>query len=1498
MADPIFTTPAQETSEIFVTPEPQGSGFNTLDDFLSTRIGMIQDPVDLAESTHRAVEEVKRLTSPELQAHTASVIRKASAEIQSALLESYSTKLASIYDPLIRDATVNEAASAVSAVQQEVSKDEVQALAFAAPAYISKYDPTTYAYQQARADAFGAMIAAQMEQAGLSLDSFGDVAKSIAGNLIPGRLTWQFLKGAVGVSGVGPKELYDSIQNFQRMTTEEQFAAYPAILKMLVESSGGNAIMFQERAMAYLHPEDVKEILAFLSLDAAGVYPLAKGAYSTFRLLKFIRAANTPIKILRNAGRAKEAGEAAAAAAGDAGVAEKLKTTQADAAAMVSPFKGEGLDPAIVDGISAEAQAAIAARVVPAAKGLSPIFDGEAILGLSEFSQQDRAAAQAKYLSQFAGDARVTKEGPTWFEVEVQIQRPSEAAQAAVKDLEAAASKLDTALEENTELLKAARKQAGKKYQEDPAYKAVEAQQQKLLAEREAALRQLDNARGGLNPPPTTETRRVAYRYNDHGEFEAIEYEGASAYINSPSTIIDQMQTGLVGDASLRDAMASRVMHIMNTTLRKAIGGLRKKSRRILDAILVQGDRDMVPFYTIEQLIETGVMTPHGLMKLKSAEEVGAYYAMRRIFDDLHRLKNKDLYRQLEAEGFRALKVGADPATAVQHFIKAVAPTRVKEVLSGVKQVFDDTTGKAIDVGDVDTLAARIADEKNGLRLVRTKFSVRANDEEFSYVITKGDKITDLPEQVLRKRPGYVTKVEKNVFYVAERQAKKRVNGVELLDTSPARFFDNIADARLWANREIAAGRDVRVVAGRDWVEMKPGRRDDFEAHIFGGFYSGERSDAAIPFGLEGTEAERMGGIEAMEMYMNHLSHRISAGEFRMGLIRKFLHSARDAFGNSLLEDPADWRSPLIANVLPEQRRGLEVMRNWITDQLRIPTTEERIWGSAMQRLGEWAAGLPIGQTGRSRAASLPMRLGAKDATAQLRGLAFHATLGWFNPAQLIVQSAGAVFSAAIDPIGFVKNLPRMLALRFSMFATSEDTIRMIARAALQNEDDFVHMIKVYHKTGLHESTLTTGDYLDLQGIGTSMESFRWLANKGLIFFREGERYVRNMAFLQAYDRIGALRGVKRLTDDMAAEAYKLSLKYTLNLNRANRAFWQKGLLSIPTQFLQISAKFIENIFLGIRGSPASSWSRGDIGRIAMAQATIFGAAGFPFGKLMAEHITHWVQSDDDYGLGIKDPKVVVAVSGGLMELMFYEWTGERVDLSSRISVPGNIQFAMELAASGQTSLAETLFGVSSGIGDRVFQASTNILRGLLPIIQKPRLLSKEYFYDVASEVASVTSTWSNYRKAMWWEHQKTLLDSKGSPLVDLSEHPSLILFQKLGLSPKIISDYYEMRDFNKKVPQIVQETARAVIDIGNRYYRNASVLTDPRVQERMRDEINMVTSDLPYDMRRKVLDAVHDFRSKDGYRLNDEIEKALDNMMLVEGSPDLQLNTSMLESH
>ena len=127
---------------------------------------------------------------------------------------------------------------------------------------------------------------------------------------------------------------------------------------------------------------------------------------------------------------------------------------------------------------------------------------------------------------------------------------------------------------------------------------------------------------------------------------------------------------------------------------------------------------------------------------------------------------------------------------------------------------------------------------------------------------------------------------------------------------------------------------------------------------------------------------------------------------------------------------------------------------------------------------------------------------------------------------------------------------------------------------------------QAYRRTGLYESALNNADTskLSVDGLGWAMSTMRKLDSVSLVFYRAGELFNRRYSFIKEFAAWRHAHPNAALDEDALIGITKEANKNMLELNAANRAYWQGGqgtnafrqVAGMATQFLQVTTKTAE----------------------------------------------------------------------------------------------------------------------------------------------------------------------------------------------------------------------------------------------------------------------------------------------------------------------------------
>lgn len=1020
----------------------------------------------------------------------------------------------------------------------------------------------------------------------------------------------------------------------------------------------------------------------------------------------------------------------------------------------------------------------------------------------------------------------------------------------------------------------------------------------RLLKDPEEFLR-LDPWEDDLQP--VVEKINIKYTIDDWGNLDAEEWtgglaEGASRYINSPELTVGRMLKGVVDEARARDLSAATLAEALREGLREAYRGVGPIGRRNVDAILMQGDTDMVDAYSVADLAQ-GIVTKKGLIRLKTVGEVRAYYGMRQIYRELHAIEGGRIKRDLELNGYRSVRF-PDGEIGYAHAIRGSTD-------------YAGTTYYDLAKGSIVTTSRRELQQKfnEGYRIYALKIYRKEQDATVSHILAKQSDLGDIPDNPLGYRKGYVPKVIDNVRFIGEIEEDIVVNGIKSSNRKVVQFFDNFTDMEIWKAGVRKKGQ-IPIATPADQYLKVGTNRTDLEARIFGGLYDSRRTDEVIGWNGSGTEGERVGAYEALEAYANHVASAVPTHIFKQKIATKFLNTIKAwekrnlPEGAHVLSDPHDWSSEITNAVTGRQRAYFKAFQDWVMDQMRIPSTESRLWNNTTSRIAEWLAPtsrVTVGDNVRDLISRGTLSLGQRDVTGVMRSMAFHATLGWFNPVQLFVQAMGAANLAAAHPFQFMKLFGEYAVLRATLLSKNTSALNKTLEAAkaagygIKRQETLTKLI-AFRKTGLWQQTKSTADAAALMtgGDGLAMSSFKMVADKGLVFYREGERLNRAVSWLWAADEFYKGRKLPSVIPDADIDAItKLSQKFSMNLDRSNRAMWQKGFASIPTQFMQVTAKFMEKMWYNVNRTE-TGWTAFEKLKISTNYAMMFGAAGVPFGTWGLSNLSDWATSKEPGGLGIESADMIRQLQDGFVGFFFNYALDADVEIASRVSLVDGFTQLIGDILDNQADIPAAALGVFGELPNRAVR-----IIGRLAWMASPTSwdeINENTVLEVMTETGMMISTFRQARKAGLMRKTQALwtssaVDFDGEKVRDLSskEARRLAFAQAIGFAPAGLEDYYQIRMYNRLTEKDLRDTVDALSILSQRIV-NSDYYKGSAGEQRARTQIALITSDLSEMERRKVMKMLRNRMNENGGAMAKEIIKAAENYSmsqeLTQGPP------------
>ena len=937
--------------------------------------------------------------------------------------------------------------------------------------------------------------------------------------------------------------------------------------------------------------------------------------------------------------------------------------------------------------------------------------------------------------------------------------------------------------------------------------------------------------------PLQAKPHRVNYTKNDVGEYEPFKVGPLESRLNSPSVWANRAQENVVELATAIGFSNERQLQKLMGIANDSIKGLKKAEVDRLDAVLIAGDE----FKDASGAVVGKVFTPKELMLdgipgvgRLTQKEAESYYKMRTFWDEIHRVSEHQVLRQWNFEGVRTVGTFADEKIFGNLISAGQLPNSVKKVVNLETKTVDDLAG----------IQARI--EKGELELVKFRRNIDMGDEIYEFGVIRKGSTKSLPTSgVLPKKTGYVPLIRKDAYYFVEAQTQRMINGSKGSVPQVVRAFDNQTDAARWA-AEQEAKTGVKHTARYD-REVSSDIKSDLQQSQFGKPVFGSRvQDREILFGYNGTKPERMDAIEALQRNINAISNSMPMNEFRMAQVQKWLNSA-----NPYLIEPGNFRSGFKATEANSKVASLEAMRKWLDDQFHMPTTSEQVFSGSMRNFAEFLEGNRLFKDGALSGVRKGIHeAGGVDIFGAARGAAFHTLLGWWNPAQFLVQAAGASLAISLNPAKFPKIMRDYSILRAG-YNLSDEGLSKMATMLGRNAEEMLSLRAAYRRSGIVESLKTTADY-NAAGLGYGIDAGAvqrtWgnLKEGNLVFFREGERFNRTYSWLLAADDYMALNKIPagKLKDYDIDEITKRSLKYTMNMNRANRADWQKGIISVPTQFWQVNAKFLETVGPRVLGSNGAFTGKQKAAIIG-GQLALFGSAGVPLGDALTRGFVDYAGLQ----MGDLSEEQIAAIRQGAVGLAMQSMIGEEIEVSERFAFGSGFNQLLETFTAGDKTFGQIALGAAGALPTRVFQA----LSAIAPRFEDPEFSQSEA-QAVGVEFANIISTFRNAHKAYVFATLGEMRTADGTVIdhVNWGEDFKMIVAQGLGFAPSRVADYYDHKKYQQNMNQIRSDALRA---LEKNYVQFLSGdITDERWQERYNQLNSLIMNSIQGPMEQEKL--------------------------------------------
>ncbi len=817
----------------------------------------------------------------------------------------------------------------------------------------------------------------------------------------------------------------------------------------------------------------------------------------------------------------------------------------------------------------------------------------------------------------------------------------------------------------------------------------------------------------------------------------------------SPEVVWNDMMGSFIKNVTYGGQQTSKIANSLMKKYREIDGSIGKQSRIHVDALLEAGDEAgtvFTPSELLDGMIDVRI-GEQGIRRKYSKEEVMVYFQKRAFFDELHRFRNELMRDQLSFKGFKNIRYTDADGVARDAMVRTYDDINTAKSQLGEKSFYiPDNEGKGVaKFSDNKFLRDKMIDQ--GYVPVKMAQPIRNKDGKTiaEWAMVREGSPKQLPSQVLNYSAGYVPRIYKPGYTFVK-------NG-----DSPTQetllAFEKKEDAYKYQeellNDPTSGYKKVVVKADREFTDLE---RMEENAASFGGLYTGARKTSPLMVKTKDglVRPERMSVAGATQRYLQSVSNILPINTYRMAVVEQWENTVKDiAKLQSRDVDVPERIEDTLKRLEPEDRAMMEDAREYIDRVLSIPSDEESFFRNTMMHIGEVMRGKPGGDWVLNNIHGDPVKA--------LKGLTFNAHLGWFNVRQLWVQAQNASIAVSMHPVQGLKAVAKLPSLRMAIYSDNPDVWREVARKSKLDVEEFVQDVDMVKKSGILDAINRVADFdANAAGLGTgTFDSLRKAAAKGRVFYEEGETVSRLLASQIAKNNLKDAG--KEITPRSLTEE---TLRLHMNLQSENAAKWQQNGFGVPTQFMQVFAKFGENIVPGLLGSKNAKWTRSESAKVLAGQVILYGTVGVPFAEGIASYIADEAGTDP-VAMQRNNPLLLEGLEEGLVGVLF-SMAGLENNFSEGSSLLAGMDdnVAFELVAALADYMAgdevdASVFDVGLGASGNTLlrggDAITNLFESARNIFTHPSLATLGYeTLDVLDGLAGMTSTWNNARKAYY----------------------------------------------------------------------------------------------------------------------------------------------------
>jgi hypothetical protein len=583
----------------------------------------------------------------------------------------------------------------------------------------------------------------------------------------------------------------------------------------------------------------------------------------------------------------------------------------------------------------------------------------------------------------------------------------------------------------------------------------------------------------------------------------------------------------------------------------------------------------------------------------------------------------------------------------------------------------------------------------------------------------------------------------------------------------------------------------------------------------------------------------------------------VSFGDYKVSAINHWVETYRDHLNiRALPEDQANSNVAIFNNATASDtmdinlRQQMTGQREAIKRILGFETDFDRGVRHWTRSTAEWIVGDSDNAFRKSLSQGV-FWLADHNPVSALRGFAFDMKLGMLNVGQFFIQASTAFSALAVNPthgkFGMFSAMP--IWTYFLKKGDEKVLDTWIQRGAhklagFEDAADFRAYAKNAYETGffnLNDTHTLVNDSGPQTTFGSLQGGVHSMREMGRFFFYQAEVFNRlvahRIAYGEAVEKFGlAARDGFLFKEFVAGRAEN----YSMNMSNSSKAWWQSGLLSIPTQFWAYNVRMFEAL-------TGKNFTTKQKRRLAMAQVGMAGTGGIPIVAGLAEAMKnlYGVEPDIDTALG--------TIDRGLADRLIYEMTGADVMVGEKWGTgtwfSDVVKDLFGMSEYNERSFASIMAGATGSIVTSTLAPIYNLTKFYMTHesgAEEINLAGEEW-----TKLFKQVSTINNGLKAYMVWNYGMYQSTKGNVLA--TDVPSQdAIFIAAGFRPHELDEVSVVKAYLDNRKESIDEAANQL-----RVWRQEA-FTRPDLLEENAKKANAFVQMLPPDIRREVKKRAH----------------------------------------